>query len=971
MSVPPAGPSARVAAFVYRFRWPGAVLVLGLCLGLAGAGWARIEHFSAQVAALGDEVPVKVEPQLFDPRSDIWFDEEDPALAAYADLEDRFVPEDFIFLAVEESKDPWGVFGVKTLERIARLTDALETIPYVRNVRSLTQNPWIRWGEAAPGEEGLLVSDLFENPPGSYSDDARLERMVAILGAKGAAALASEQAVRRVLGPDARFEDHIGEPRLLKGVVSPNGRVAAIQIQVLRPQPSEDKLDQVFGPGASIPRTVGPVIHKSSVHGEVVKAIDQVLETERKLASANGEALTFHISGVPVVEKHFMDVGQGDMAYVGLMFAVIALVLLAIYRRAIGVFLPLMVVFVTILGMNGFVWWNGDLLNNLTAMTPTVMTGVGIADAIHLVTAYYLLRPHHDDKKALLLDVLQRNAMPVFLTSLTTAVGFLSLTTSAIVPVRQLGYTAGVGTTLAYLISMTVVPAVLSLLPMRPGPKLDTQGPRDELEGAHWSDALVERVVRHRTGMAIFTLIAFVVVGIGLSRVQFATDMRLMFAEGDTVADDVTWLGENLGGVGDLELVFQSVPSDEPADQRAARQERLAALQVRRLGQNQAPLTTAEQAELDKLGAQEANDRRLRIATSAAFLTRVDQFQRRVQQEAQKPGAPMAVISRMDSALDVLRKMHQVQNENRAEFYRVPTEADVPESARAARVSYDDILEESMYVPAQDADSLVAQYYLQYENGAKPSENLASLLSSDRHSFRLTTRIDVAPSTTLLAAFDDVQGILRDEFPELVGTEQEVREGKALASMVMTGKQYMFTNMFRRFSDTMVQSLLIALGCITALMVLVFRSPVLGLLSLVPNVLPIMVPLAALGLLGIAIDGPSVVVASVALGVCVDDTIHFLAKFTKARSEGLSAEDALRRSFRQVGSALTWTSIVLVLGFLVLTLGAFRPNIATGYLGATMIGLAWVADFFLLPALLSFVGRPVNAVASAPSTQQA
>ena len=117
---------------------------------------------------------------MFDARYDIWFDPADSGLRTYKDIEDRFVAEDVVIVAFSDEEDPWGVFGEKALESMARMTGAIEKVPFVRNVRSLTSNPWIRWGQVTPDEEGLLVSDLFENDIKTYSKRDRLERMIAV-----------------------------------------------------------------------------------------------------------------------------------------------------------------------------------------------------------------------------------------------------------------------------------------------------------------------------------------------------------------------------------------------------------------------------------------------------------------------------------------------------------------------------------------------------------------------------------------------------------------------------------------------------------------------------------------------------------------------------------------------------------------------------------------------------------------------
>ncbi|MFT7462677.1 MAG: putative RND superfamily exporter protein, partial [Pseudohongiellaceae bacterium] len=173
----------------------------------------------------------------------------------------------------------------------------------------------------------------------------------------------------------------------------------------------------------------------------------------------------------------------------------------------------------------------------------------------------------------------------------------------------------------------------------------------------------------------------------------------------------------------------------------------------------------------------------------------------------------------------------------------------------------------------------------------------------------------------------------------------------------------------RIFTVGFLQSMSLALVLITVLIALIFRSFRLAVISLVPNVLPIVLPISFYGLIGKPLDGPAVFVSSVALGVCVDDTIHFFTKFSRARSQGKSMVDALQSVFENVGSALTITSVVLMVGFGFLALSDFAPNSKMGSLAVVMIGLAWVADFCMVPALLSFL--PDGATSKSPSKPSA
>ena len=176
-----------------------------------------------------------------------------------------------------------------------------------------------------------------------------------------------------------------------------------------------------------------------------------------------------------------------------------------------------------------------------------------------------------------------------------------------------------------------------------------------------------------------------------------------------------------------------------------------------------------------------------------------------------------------------------------------------------------------------------------------------------------------------------------------------------MAGATLSGKTLLFARTSQIFATGYLQSMAIALTAITLLIGMLFRSVRLAFISLIPNVLPIILPLGAFGLFGIPLDGPSIMVATVALGVCVDDTIHFFAKFVRAQRAGKSIEESLAYVFEHSGAAITITTVVLIIGFSTMLLSDFAPNFQMGALATLMIGFAWLADFALTTAALSFM----------------
>jgi len=1034
----------RFAVFIYRFRWVLSAAVLALCVTAVGLGVSKVSGFTSDLGALGDTTngAGSAPPLVFDPRMDLWFGSKDEAVATYREIEDRFVAEDFIMVTLEHDEHEFGVFDPEVLRTVARLTERFFEIPGVRHVRSLTSNPWIRWGEIADEfgtEEGLLISDLFEQDPASYGEDEVIERMIAVLGAQRVADRIGAERVRGVIGADADFADYIGEPLLLGTILDETGTTTAIQIQVLRPLVDEAVLDETFGGSdrAEVARTLYAVqAQRASLRGiqhvmrveqglafptpervELEAWIEAMPDGDEKealrfelanpnrnfMANAEGEVVRkfyeydlvggayvdnsdpsrphiappgfepqpasdheFHIGGVPLFEFNFEQVGMSDSKYMGAMFLVIGLLLFIVFRNAVGVVAPMAVVFGSVATMVGTFFAAGDLFNNMTIVAPNMLTAVGIADAVHLVASWALLRHKFADKAELITEVVRRNALPVFLTSVTTAVGFYSLTISEMVPVAMFGYTTGFGALVAYVLSMTLVPAILSLVPhgqVRP------ESQRRSFIATGWEKGLSHWIFERRGKIVVAASVLLVVSLIGTARLRIDSDFRTMFPDDNPVISDFNWIESRMGGLGDLEIVFDGV-GESPVAFGAAEESELADLRLRRIVNERdlgvlPVLTAADEGRLAELERLEEQWSVERVSVSAAFLEELDRFETRLRVDMADPDSPLSVMTDLTSPLDVLRRMHQVQNENRAAFYRVPTEADVPEALRGEVVSYDEWTESWMHLPAQNASTMAAQYYLQYENGARPGENLATQMSMDRAQFRMQGRIVQAPSQKTVQAARLITQIAKAEFPTL-GARLAGGSFTDGPELKVSGKMLLFARTNRIFTIGFVKSVSIALVVITLLIGLIFRSARIALVSLIPNMLPILIPLSFFGLFAIPLDAPAIFVASVALGVCVDDTIHFFTKFMAARRRGDSVEEAVQYTFETAGLAITLTTVILVIGFGTLMLSDFAPNFMMGTLAALMIALAWVADLIVTPAVLSYVHTEVGARSEKP-----
>jgi predicted RND superfamily exporter protein len=249
-----------------------------------------------------------------------------------------------------------------------------------------------------------------------------------------------------------------------------------------------------------------------------------------------------------------------------------------------------------------------------------------------------------------------------------------------------------------------------------------------------------------------------------------------------------------------------------------------------------------------------------------------------------------------------------------------------------------------------ESRELAAQYLLLYELSLPFGLSLNDQIDVDRSATRVGAILQNLTTNQMLALEARAQAWLRAHLPPGLSAE-----GSSAAVI--------FSHIGARNIRAMLKGAFFAMLLIAAVLVIALRSLRIGLLSMLPNLVPLAMAFGLWGLLvgqvGLALS----VVTGITLGIVVDDTVHFLSKYLRARRElGKSVAEAVRHAFATVGTALWVTSLVLVLGFSVLALSNFELNAGMGLLTALTIALALAADFLLLPALLLEFGGKIEEI---------
>lgn len=287
-------------------------------------------------------------------------------------------------------------------------------------------------------------------------------------------------------------------------------------------------------------------------------------------------------------------------------------------------------------------------------------------------------------------------------------------------------------------------------------------------------------------------------------------------------------------------------------------------------------------------------------------------------------------VSNVESITDIIKRLNKNLHNNDEDWFKIP-----------------------------ESRELAAQYLLLYELSLPQGLGLDDTINNDRSATRLSVSFEKADSAYILELEQKALGWLKENAPALA-----VSEG--------TGLDIVFANLTFRNISSMIDGTSIALILISFLLIFALRSFKIGLLSLVPNIMPAILAYGVWGVINGQIDTAVSVVVCLSLGIVVDDTVHFLSKYLRAkREQSLGTEDAIRYAFNTVGNALVVTSAVLVGGFLIMQFSHFHPSNNMGTLLAVTIFMALLVDFLFLPPLLMILDRKKKKAAVKNQQKQA
>jgi uncharacterized protein len=659
----------------------------------------------------------------------------------------------------------------------------------------------------------------------------------------------------------------LGNPTFRNSLISADGKTTAIMVAL-----KTYTADKLLKPGDTLEKQKEVRKFVDGYRREITAYAERILAQQKAVDDSKELRIDYYLAGGPIFTSFYIDAVERDASvFFPLTLLVIGFVLILINRNLRGIVLPISVVLISYFWTFGLIDVVGGKMTLVSTILFPLILVIGMAVVIHIVNQYYeeiaramadpknavrlylnekkpeMLRPaYREAKLELIRKAIGHVLPPCFWTSLTTALGFLSLAASKVIPVRETGLFAAFGIFATFIVAIVLTPTLLSFLPI---PTRSLKKPFETgilastQRGVAWLNERGYKVILIASAALLVLSVA------GMSKLSAETNLREYFKPDSPIRVAHKFMEERLSGVTTIEFAIDAKHPD--------------------------------------------------ALKEPEILNAIERFQDHLES--------YNVITKTFSLADTVKMMNKAMNEDRDEAFTIP-------ETRAA----------------------VAQYLLLYEQDA----SLSSIVNTNYSYSYVGVRLHNMSSRDIRLLTDRIVA----EIPRIFS-------GLDVA-VTPSGGTWLAVLLERYIVEGQIESFALAMLVISILLFFILRSKKLGLVAILPNLLPILMTMGFMGLVGIPINMATCMMPSIAIGIAVDDTIHFLSRYRREIKNGLSVREACRKTLTTTGQAMILTSIVLAAGFGILLFSTFNPNIHFGSLTALTMLTALLADMFVLPSLL-------------------
>lgn len=577
----------------------------------------------------------------------------------------------------------------------------------------------------------------------------------------------------------------------------------------------------------------------------IIKAIEPYLKELHAVADVQ-------ITGIPYFRNMYVNrLNEQIVFYISVSSVLIIFLLWFLYRNWRDVFLPIGIVWLTILMTVAVLQLTGGYFEIMSSTIAPILLCVGIADSIHMMSKYNDELIHGTSPNQSIKNALVTMGTATLLTSVTTAIGFATLSTSNVLPMRNFGLYTAVGVMIAFLVTIIALPSLLKVT--GEAPKVKPGKERLHRFLGRLLERLDSWVYLHRKSVVLGTLLVTAILGYGITELRVNSHIFDDVGKDSDLLQAAQFASENLTPQFPLEIIISTGVEN---------------------------------------GINDPN-----------LLARVDSLHYFLQ------GFPE--FRKVNSFASLMRETQSLLDSESAESTPLP---DTPEK----------IAQYQLLLELTGSEAVTSYTDFDY------SEMRVSVLTEDMGSYRMNT--------------------LRDSLDMFIDTHFPDEK------VMMTGSNILVADLTHNIVNSLTWSILLAVLLIGLIMWALFKKPSLIFISMLPNVIPLLITAGIMGYLQIWIKPSTAVIFTIAFGIAVDDTIHYLARLRlESKTARASFRPTIRLTTEKTGRAMILTSLILIAGFGTLAFSDFDSTRLMGMLVSLTIFSALIADLIFLPALVYWI----------------
>ncbi len=813
------------------------------------------------------------------------------------DMKKRFTIYEIVVLGVVNEKHPQGVFNADTLKKIYELTEFAKTLQWP-NPQDPTQNDGVIASE-------LIAPSTVDNVEQGGIGEVRFEWLMSSPPATDEEALEIKKKAERL-------------PFLKDTLISEDGKAMALYI---------------------------PITAKNQSY-RVSKALEGKIATFPK-----GEE-KYYITGLPVANDTFGVEMFKQMAISSpLAMIVIFLLMLFFFRKLILILSPLIVAIITTIWTMGLLVISGNTVHIMSSMIPVFIMPIAVLDSIHILSEFFERFKPDKPRREILLAVMETLFMPMLYTSLTTLAGFASLALTPNPPVQIFGIFIAIGVAIAWVLTITFIPAYAMLLSEKKLKNFGATAGAISHEHEAEEKTLLARIL-HALGrftysqyklILLATAILIIIAIYGITQIEVNDNPTRWFKSTHRIRIADTVLNKHFGGT---YMAYLALESDESQFSFEKYQKNFNERLGKWFKENEIDETKAKNiieeihTKLNEIQRNSPNEELKQILQSLQNwceekLNNANNNTQEIWDLAERFVGLELQRSEIFKQPEILHYIEQI-NDTMLKTNIVGKTNSLPTLIKTVHRELMGGEESEYRIP--DSSRAVAQCIITYEGSHRP-QDIYHFVTPDYKSASIWVQLKSGDNKDMTQVMEAVDQFIQNNPPPF--PMKHAWYGLTYINVVWQKK--MVVGMLEAF----LGSFLVVL----AMMIILFRSGLWGLLSMIPLTITIGAIYGAIGLIGKYYDMPVAILSSLTLGLAVDYAIHFLARGRVAFNETGSWEKAHHILFGETARALYRNIIVIALGFTPLLFAPLVPHITVGTFMASIMLLSGIGTLIILPAL--------------------